>query len=115
MIHFEPSVDCRTPDCGVRSVSPCLVIERSAVGRGILVGIRFQVGVIFRVGINDCPEYAACVLDRRVTRQALDVEDVRVDEQMHHRLEIIRIGASDIGRDEHAVALATKRTAMQRG
>jgi hypothetical protein len=47
----------------------------------------------------------------RRRNQTFDVEHVGVHEEVHHRLEIVGIGATDVGRDDYSWALIAGVTA----
>ena len=81
-------------DCTLFADSP------QGVGRRIAGGIRLQVREVRGVAIDDLQEMLLAAGPVRRRDQPLDVEHVGVDEEVHHRLEIVGIGAADVRRNE---------------
>ena len=75
-----------------------------AVRRGIAVGPGAQVGIVFFVDGDDVEQVALAVaaLAPRRGDQAFEVDHVAVEQQVHQRLEVVEIGAADVGGDDHA-------------
>ncbi len=48
---------------------------------------------------------------RRRGDQPFGVEEVGIHQIMHYGLEVVRVGAADVGGDDHAEALARERAA----
>jgi hypothetical protein len=44
--------------------------------------------------------------------QAFNLEHVRIEQEMDHRLEIVRIGSADVRRHEHAMSVARESASL---
>ena len=64
-----------------------------------------QLRVVRRVAIDHLEDVLAAAGAVRRRDQPLDVEHVGIEEEVHHRLEVVGIGAADVGRDDHAWAV----------
>ena len=73
----------------------------------ISVRVRFEGRIIGRVPVNDLEDVFATA--RAVWRrdEPFDVEPVRVHQEVDHRLEVVGVGATDIGGDDDARPLTT--------
>ena len=98
---------------GPRPVDGPLPGDRpQGVGPGVSGGMRHQVGVVALVGVDDPQDVRLPPRAEGRGDEPLDVEDVRVEEQVHHRLEVVRVGPADVGGDEDAGPIAGRRAAL---
>lgn len=81
------------------------------LGLRIAAGVGLQIFVVAPIAVDNLENLLFATLAGGRRKQAFYVEDIGVQEQMHHRLKIVGIHAADIGRDEGAVAMAGKRAA----
>src|SRR5690606_31811071 len=76
-----------------------------SIGGWIAGRMASQRRVVLPVEIDDVEDVLDAAVPVRGGDEALQIETVRADQQMHHRLKVIRVGTADIGGDDHAVAL----------
>jgi hypothetical protein len=96
----------------------CARVDRALPGdatqilrRGVLFRIGLQIRIIGRIFLDHLPNVLRP--SRTIWRgnQAFDVEPVGVQKEVHHRLEIVGIGSSDVGGDDYWRALIVGVTA----
>ena len=113
------------PDDPVRTLRRCSDARRDrtvdgtlpgdrpqGVGARISGGMCYQMGVVLLVRVED-PQHVGDP-SRPIGRrdEPLNVQDVRTEEQMHHRLKVVWVGPSDIGGDEDAEPITARCTAL---
>jgi hypothetical protein len=106
----------RLPHAGVgRHFGLALLGDRpQRVGRRIAIRVPAQVRVVARVLVDHLEDVVLPPRPVRRRDQALQVEDVGVEQQVRHRLLIVGIGPADVRRHEHAVAHAIERALRAR-
>ena len=70
------------------------------LGLRVSIGVSLQVRVIHSIPIDDLEDVLTPAWSVRRRDDPLDVEHIGIQQEVHHRLEIVRIGAADVGRHE---------------
>lgn len=97
-----------------RIESPLLGHAPQVVGGRVPVRMRLEARIVGRVQVDHPEDVLAPAGSPRGGHQALDVEHVGVEQQVHQGLEIVGVGAADVRGDEHARPLAGERPAHGR-
>ena len=74
--------------------------------------MRLQVGKIGRIPIDDLEDVLPAPGTEGRRYEALHVEHVGVEEEVHHRLQVVRVRAADVRRDEDALSGHRRRTLL---
>ena len=118
-IHSDPSVGRADAGRRRRSIAPCFVIAAQRVRRRVAVRVGLQVRVVRGVAVDHLEDVLAPAGAVGRRDQPLDVEHVGVEQEVHHRLEVVGIGAADVGGDDDArppvVARLLLRASRQAG
>ena len=88
------------PAAGGHVDRPLLRHAAQCIGGRVARGVRLQRRVVLGVAVDDLEDVLAAARSPGRRDEALHVEHVGVEEEVHHRLDVVGVGASDVRRHD---------------